>query len=117
MQWQSPLYIRASSHHVNIEYSVLRVQNGRGPMEVKKLVDARLKTLIVGEKGVVYCTSHAKCKMLARQLGCHYYYGNPNDGYTLTCSSRSRFSGLSPGRDTIGGKGGGVKYEHLHAND
>ncbi|KAH8750128.1 hypothetical protein F5882DRAFT_488067 [Hyaloscypha sp. PMI_1271] len=42
MQLQNPLYIRAPSHRVNAEYSVLRVRNGRGPMEAKKLVDARL---------------------------------------------------------------------------
>ena len=48
-------------------------------MEAKKLVDARLGSLAPGEKGVIYCTSHAKCKALARQLGCHYYHGNPKD--------------------------------------
>jgi superfamily II DNA helicase RecQ len=80
MQLQNPLYIRASSHRVNAQYSVLRVRNGRGPMEVKKLVEARLGDLAPGEKGVIYCTSHAKCKALARQLGCHYYHGNPRDG-------------------------------------
>ena len=79
MQLQNPLYIRASSHRVNVKYSVLRVRNGRGLMEVKKLVDARLGNLTVGGKGVVYCTSHAKCKVLARQLGCHYYHGDPQD--------------------------------------
>jgi superfamily II DNA helicase RecQ len=80
MQLQNPLYIRAASHRVNVGYSVLRVRNGRGPLEVKKLVDARLGSLAPGEKGVVYCTSHAKCRVLARQLGCHYYHGNPEDG-------------------------------------
>jgi superfamily II DNA helicase RecQ len=79
MQLQNPLYIRVSSHRVNVEYAVLRVRNGRGPMEAKKLVDARLGSLAPGEKGVIYCTSHAKCKALARQLGCHYYHGNPKD--------------------------------------
>lgn len=79
MQLQNPLYIRASSHRVNVQYSVLRVRSGRGPMEAKKLVDARLGSLAPGEKGVIYCTSHAKCKVLARQLGCHYYHGNPKD--------------------------------------
>jgi superfamily II DNA helicase RecQ len=79
MQLQNPLYIRASSHRVKAQYSVLRVRNGRGPMEAKKLVDARLGSLAPGEKGVIYCTSHAKCKALARQLGCHYYHGNPKD--------------------------------------
>jgi hypothetical protein len=48
-------------------------------MKAKKLVDARLKSLALGEKGVIYYTSHAKCKALARQLGYHYYYGNPKD--------------------------------------
>ncbi|KAH6972646.1 P-loop containing nucleoside triphosphate hydrolase protein [Ilyonectria destructans] len=36
-------------------------------------------SLAPGEKGVVYCTSHAKCKALARLLDCHYYHGNPED--------------------------------------
>jgi superfamily II DNA helicase RecQ len=79
MQLQSPLYIRASSHRVNVTYSVLQVWNVRGPMEAKKLVEARLRNLAPGKKGVIYCTSHAKCKVLARQLGCHYYHGNPQD--------------------------------------
>lgn len=79
MQLQNPLYIRASSHRVNVKYSVLRVRNGRGPVEVKKLVDARLGSIAAGEKGVIYCTSHAKCKVLAKQLDCHYYHGNPKD--------------------------------------
>ncbi|KAH9205095.1 P-loop containing nucleoside triphosphate hydrolase protein [Leptodontidium sp. 2 PMI_412] len=79
MQLQNPLYIRASSHRVNVQYSVLRVRNRRGPMEARKLVDARLGCLAPGEKGVTYGTSHAKYKALARQLGCHYYHGNPMD--------------------------------------
>ena len=48
-------------------------------MEAKKLVDARLGSIAAGEKGVIYCTSHAKCKVLAKQLSCHYYHGNPRD--------------------------------------
>jgi len=59
---------------------VLRVRNGRGLIEAKKLVNARLRNLAPGEKGVIYCTSHAKCKALARQLGYYYYHGNPKDG-------------------------------------
>lgn len=88
MQLQNPLYLRASSHRLNIEYSVLRVRNGRGPMEVKRLVDARRRDLGAGEKGVVYCRSHAKCKVLARQMGCHYYHGDPNDGDTHFLAQR-----------------------------
>jgi superfamily II DNA helicase RecQ len=76
---QNPFYIRASSHHVNVKYLVIRVRNGQGPIEAKKLIGARLGSLAPGEKGVVYCTSHAKCKVLARQLNCHYYHGNPED--------------------------------------
>lgn len=79
MQLQAPLYIRASSHRLNVRYSVLRVRNGRGVMEVKRLVDARLPRLAPGEKGVIYCTSHAKCRALARQLGCHYYHAQRDD--------------------------------------
>jgi hypothetical protein len=79
MQLQNPLYIRASSHRVKAQYSVLRVRNGRGPIEAKKLVNARLGSLAPREKGVIYYTSYAKCKALARQLGCHYYHGNPKD--------------------------------------
>ena len=48
-------------------------------MEARKLVDTRLGSLAPGEKGVIYCISHAKYKALARQLGCHYYYRNPKD--------------------------------------
>ncbi|KAH8585992.1 hypothetical protein B0O99DRAFT_704810 [Bisporella sp. PMI_857] len=50
MQLQNPRYIRASSHRVNAYYSVLRVRNGRGPMEAKKLVDARLGNLAPGKR-------------------------------------------------------------------
>lgn len=79
MQLQNPLYIRASSHRLNVRYSVVRVKNGRGIAEVKKLVLSRRQDLAKGEKGVVYCASHAKCKALAQQLGCHYYHGLPSD--------------------------------------
>jgi superfamily II DNA helicase RecQ len=48
-------------------------------MEAKKLIDTRLRSLAPGEKGVIYCTSHTKCKTLAQQLGYHYYHGNPKD--------------------------------------
>ncbi|KAJ4220866.1 hypothetical protein NW757_014483 [Fusarium falciforme] len=74
MQLQAPLYIRASSHRLNARYSVLRVRNGRGVIEVKKLVDSRLPRLSPGEKGVIYYTSHAKYRALTRQLSCHYYH-------------------------------------------
>jgi superfamily II DNA helicase RecQ len=79
IQLQNPFYIYASSHHVNMKYSVIQVRNGQGPMEAKKLIGAQLGSLAPGEKGVVYCTSHAKCKVLARQLNCHYYHRNPED--------------------------------------
>jgi superfamily II DNA helicase RecQ len=68
VQLQNPLYVRASSHRVNVEYSVVRVKNGRGAIEVRKLVDSRVAP---GEKGVIYCNSHMKCKVLAQRLGCH----------------------------------------------
>ena len=74
MRLRNPLYIRASSHRLKVRYSVVRVGNGRGQMEVRRLVEARAATLRLGEKGVVYCKSHAKCKALARLLDCHYYY-------------------------------------------
>lgn len=80
MQLQNPYYIRASSHHINVRYSVTHVQNGRGLMEVRKLVLARQSLLKVGEKGVIYCSSKAKCQVLARQLNCHYYHSASYDG-------------------------------------
>lgn len=79
MYLQSPLYIRASSHRVNARYAVLRIRNGRGIAEVKTLMDSRLEQLEPGEKGVIYCTSHAKCRALARYLDCHYYHSKPED--------------------------------------
>ena len=79
MQLQNPLYICVSSHRVNVEYSVVRVKNRRGATEVQKLVDSRVAGLAPGEKGVIYCNSHLKCKVLAKRLGCHYYHGNPED--------------------------------------
>ncbi|KAL2201943.1 hypothetical protein CC79DRAFT_1351456 [Sarocladium strictum] len=79
MQLQNPLYIQASSHRLNVRYSVVRVKNGRGIAKVKKLVLSHRQDLAKGEKGVVYCASHAKCKVLAQQLGCHYYHGLPSD--------------------------------------
>jgi hypothetical protein len=39
MQLQKLLYIRASSHRVNVEYSVVQILNRRGVTEVKKLVE------------------------------------------------------------------------------
>lgn len=78
MHLRNPIYIRASCHRLNIEYSVKRIKNGHGPMEAKKLLDARRKVLKPGQKGIVYCISHAKCKALARHLQCHYYHGVPD---------------------------------------
>ncbi|KAL2208332.1 P-loop containing nucleoside triphosphate hydrolase protein, partial [Sarocladium strictum] len=75
----NPLYIRALSHRLNVQYSIIRVKNGRGIAKVKKLVLSRQQDLTKGEKGVVYCASHAKCKALAQQLGYHYYHGLPSD--------------------------------------
>ena len=46
-------------------------------MKAKKLVNARLRSLALREKGVIYYISYAKCKALARQLGCYYYHRNP----------------------------------------
>jgi len=54
-------------------------------MEARKLVNTWLRSLAPGKKDIIYCTSHAKYKALARQLGYHYYHGNPkdNDAYFL----------------------------------
>lgn len=79
MLLQNPLYIRASSHRVNVEYTVVRVKNGRGATEVQKLVESRVAGLAPGEKGVIYCNSHMKCKLLAQRLVSHYYHGNLGD--------------------------------------
>ncbi|KAJ6438049.1 recq family helicase [Purpureocillium lavendulum] len=81
MQLQNPLYIRASSHRTNVEYLVQRVGNGRGVTEVIQRAKARLGLTTKGGagKGIVYCATHAKCQMLARQLKCHYYHGTPDD--------------------------------------
>ncbi|PTD02527.1 hypothetical protein HYE67_002946 [Fusarium culmorum] len=79
IQLQTPLYIQALSHRLNMQYAVLRVRNGWGVMEVKRWVEARLPDLSAGEKGIIYCTSQAKCKALARQLGCHHYHALRDD--------------------------------------
>jgi hypothetical protein len=90
MLLQSPRYIRDSTHRVNIEYSVQRVQNGRGIIEVKKLVEVMLKTWVCGEKGVIYCRSYAKCQAMAYQLKCHYYYGgDSNDPEAVSQAQRA----------------------------
>jgi hypothetical protein len=44
---------------------MLRVYNRRGLIEAKKLVNAWLKSLVLGEKGVIYYTSYTKYKALA----------------------------------------------------
>ncbi|KAH7110378.1 recQ family helicase [Dactylonectria estremocensis] len=79
MQLRNPIYIRTSSYRIQVRYSVLRVQNGRGIMKVKALVNAQLGGLSPEEKGVIYCISHAKCRALAQQLRYHYYYGRPEE--------------------------------------
>ncbi|KFX98401.1 hypothetical protein V490_02328 [Pseudogymnoascus sp. VKM F-3557] len=79
MPLQNPLYIRASSHCVNVEYSVVRVKNGWGATEVQNLVESQVAGFAPREKGVIYYNSHMKCKVLAQRLGCHYYHGNPED--------------------------------------
>ncbi|PQE18961.1 recQ family helicase protein [Rutstroemia sp. NJR-2017a BBW] len=48
-------------------------------MEVQRLVDARRGSLAPEGEGVIYCTSHAKCRVLAQRLGCHYYHASPQD--------------------------------------
>jgi superfamily II DNA helicase RecQ len=88
MQLQNPLYIRASSHRLNVRYAVFRVRNGRGVMEVKRRVEARLPDLSAGEKGIIYCTSQANCKALARQLGCHYYHALHDDSNSQFIAQR-----------------------------
>jgi hypothetical protein len=61
---------------------MLRVRNGQGLIEARKLVDAWLRSLALREKGVIYCTSYAKYKALAWTLKCHYYYRNLKDSDT-----------------------------------
>jgi superfamily II DNA helicase RecQ len=80
MQLQSPLYIRAPSHRLNVRYSVHRVRNRRSITKAKRLVEAQQLTLLQGEKGIIYCTSHAKCKALALLLRCHDYHASRDDG-------------------------------------
>lgn len=86
MQLPNPLYIRASSHRINVYYLVLWVWNRRGLIKTKTLVEGRLRNLALGEKGVIYYISYTKYKVLARLLGCYYYHGNPqdSDAYFLT---------------------------------
>jgi superfamily II DNA helicase RecQ len=79
MHLQEVRYIRASSHKTNTKYSVARVGNGRGLLEVSKLVREGVSSAKADEKGVIYCGSRAKCKAMARLLGCHYYHGEPED--------------------------------------
>ena len=61
MLLRNPIYIRASSHRLNLQFKVHKVRNGRGIREVKELVAARAKTLQPGEKGIIFCRSHASC--------------------------------------------------------
>ncbi|KAI3567775.1 hypothetical protein IWW34DRAFT_776865 [Fusarium oxysporum f. sp. albedinis] len=101
MQLQNPLYIRASSHRLNVRYAVLRVRNGRGVMEVKRRVEARLPDLSAGEKGIIYCTSQAKCKALARQLDCHYYHALRDDSDSQFIAQREEgFQAALPSNQT-----------------
>lgn len=46
---------------------------GKTRSRVKKLVEVRVGSFTTGEKGVVYCMTHAKCKALAGLLDCCYY--------------------------------------------
>jgi superfamily II DNA helicase RecQ len=69
----------AEAFRVRVEYSVVWVKNGRGATEVQKLVESRVAGHAPGEKGVIYCNSHMKYKVLAQRLGFHYYHGNPED--------------------------------------
>lgn len=91
MLLQNPLYIRASSHRINAQYSVRRVKSGQGIIEVKRLVTAWTvgNRLAAGEKGIIYCTSHAKYRALAQQLQCHYYHGIREDSDAHFAAQRS----------------------------
>jgi hypothetical protein len=75
MHLQEARYIRAPSHRTNTKYCVLRIGNGRWPMEVRRMVQKRVGSAKTGEKGVIYCGSREKCKVMAKLLGCHYYHG------------------------------------------
>ena len=95
MLLQNPLYIRASSHRVNARYAVRRVKTGQGIMEVKRLVQALQQggndngnKPVPVKKGVIYCLSHAKCRALARQLGCHYYHALREDSDSQFAAQR-----------------------------
>ena len=73
MQLHYPYYISALSHRLNVRYLVVWVQNGQGLMEDRKLVMVLWPQLMTGDKGMIYCSSKAKCKVLPRQLNCHFY--------------------------------------------
>ena len=64
------------------------MKNGRGATEVQKLVESRVAGLAPGEKGVIYCNSHMKCKVLAQRLGCLHYHGNPADSNAHSVAQR-----------------------------
>lgn len=64
-------------------------------MEIKRLVDAWLQggrdnanKSVPVKKGVIYCLSHARCKALARQLGCHYYHALREDSSSQFTAQR-----------------------------
>ncbi|KAH6975854.1 hypothetical protein EDB80DRAFT_658517 [Ilyonectria destructans] len=65
MLLRSPIYIRASSHRLNLQFKVHKVDNGRDIRTVKELVAARTRTLQPQEKGIIFCCSHASCKAVA----------------------------------------------------
>jgi superfamily II DNA helicase RecQ len=75
MLLQNPIYIRASSHRLNVQFQVYKVRSGRGITEVKQRVAARARTLKAGEKGIIFCCSYISCKAVAKQLNCYYYHG------------------------------------------
>lgn len=58
---------------------MVQVKNRQGATEVQKLVESRVAGFTPGEKGVIYCNSYMKCKVLAQRLGCHYYHSKPAD--------------------------------------
>ncbi|KAL6412381.1 hypothetical protein AUP68_03583 [Ilyonectria robusta] len=62
---RNPIYIRTSSYRLNLQFKVQKVPNSRGIRKVKELVAARTRTLQPGEKGIIFCRSHADCKAVA----------------------------------------------------
>lgn len=79
---QSAVLVRDRTTKVNCRYRVEVVPRKKNAMEdrVVEVVKGLSRTMLCGQKGVVYCHSKNKAKALAGEIGCEYHHSGMDEG-------------------------------------